>query len=124
MAASSSANGRTNPPKGSGSAPGGTVFKGETRRDAVHRVAESELGTDVVIDEELGTYEHLYDTAEFDGVDSKHYLATAFVVTPVDERLEPDDQHALLETFTEPFPDLHPYMERYLRDLEARGYQY
>jgi len=112
---------RTNEPaKGEWFAPGGTVFKNETRQDAVHRIAETELGTEVRIETELGTYEHLYDTSGFDDINSKHYLATAYVVTPLEDRFEPDDQHASLETFTEPFPDLHRYMERYLDDLEAR----
>lgn len=114
---------RTNEPvKGEWFAPGGIVFKNETRREAVHRIAEAELGTEVRIEMELGTYEHLYDSSEFDDIDSKHYLATAYIVTPLSDQFEPDDQHASLEMFAPPFPELHPYMERYLRDLEASGY--
>ena len=66
------------PAKGEWFVPGGTVFKNERRIEAVHRVAEEELGESVVVDDCLGTSEHLYDTAETDGIDSKHYLATGY----------------------------------------------
>jgi len=36
----------------------GPRLKGETRREAVHRVAATELGTDVEIVESLGAFEH------------------------------------------------------------------
>lgn len=53
--------------------------KTNPRTDAVHRVANEELGEPVVIDDRLGTYEHFYETAAADGVDSKHYLATGSI---------------------------------------------
>lgn len=112
------------PAKGSWFVPGGTVLKGETLREAIHRVAQSELGVDVVIDERLGSYEHFYDAAETDGIDSKQYLATAFVVTPRNSALEPDDQHDQLRVVSPPFPKLHDYVQRYIRDLRAAGYRY
>jgi len=112
------------PAKGEWFVPGGSVLKGETRRQAVHRVAEEEIGSDVLIGDELGVYDHVYDTAEAEGVDSKQYLATAYIVTPVRDYLRPDDQHTDLEVFTSPFPDLHSYVERYIRDLRRDGYQY
>jgi len=104
--------------------PGGTVLKGETLVDAVHRVAQEELGSDVIVDECLGTYEHFYDAAATEGVESKQYLATAFIVTPKRTTLEPDKQHDSLRAFNAPFPDLHNYVERYIRDLRAEGYRY
>jgi len=115
---------RKEPAKGEWFVPGGTVLKGETRREAVHRVARTELGTDVLVDELLGTYEHVYDAAETPGVDSKEYLATAYVVTLTGGDLSPDAQHNALEVFEAPFPTLHDYVKRYIRDLRARGYQY
>lgn len=110
------------PAKGEWFVPGGTVLKGETLEQAVHRVADEELGVSVTIDERLGTYAHFYDTAAHPEVDSKHYLATAFVVTPSDAEFRTDDQHELFEVFSSPFPPFHEYVERYLRDLSDRGY--
>ena len=112
------------PAKGEWFVPGGTVLKGETLVDAVHRVAQEELGSDVVVDERLGTYEHFYDAAATEGVDSKQYLATAFIVTPRTNTLEPDEQHDSLRVFDAPFPKLHNYVERYIRDPRAAGYRY
>lgn len=104
------------PVKGEWFVPGGTVLKNEPRTDAVHRVAEQELGEPIVIDECLGTYEHFYETSEIDGVESKHYVATAYRC--YFERDEPeiggDDQHSAFEVFRPPFDGLHPYIERYL----------
>lgn len=105
------------PARGEWFVPGGTVFKKERLRDAAHRVARDELGAEITIDRCLGSYEHFYDTADVDGVDGKHYLATAFVVHPDDEAIEPDDQHSDIRAFSPPFPEFHPYVDRYLNDL-------
>ncbi|WP_394348232.1 NUDIX domain-containing protein [Halorubrum sp. SS7] len=69
---------KNEPAKGEWFVPGGTVRKNELRTKAVHRVATDELGESVAIDGCLGTYEHLYETAAVDGVESKHYLATSY----------------------------------------------
>lgn len=110
---------RTNEPlKGEWFVPGGTVFKNERLREAVHRVAIEELGTDVTIRKKLGSYEHFYENADVEGTDTKHYLATCFIVTPNNEEFESDDQHSKLRVFTQPFPELHPYIERYLSKMD------
>ena len=107
------------PAKGEWFVPGGTVLKNEPRTDAVHRVAEAELGQGVVIDECLGTSEHFYDTAEIDSIDSKHYLATGYRCHF--ERDNPeivgDEQHSALRVVCSPFDDFHPYVKRYLDAL-------
>jgi len=109
---------RTNEPaKGEWFVPGGSVLKGETREEAVHRVAREEVGCDVHVDQCLGVYDHFYDAAASDGVKSKQYLATAYVVTPEDDAFRSDDQHAVLRTFHEPFDGVHEYVQRYLDDL-------
>ncbi|WP_226010801.1 GDP-mannose mannosyl hydrolase [Halomicrobium salinisoli] len=102
------------PAKGEWFVPGGTVFKNECLREAAHRVAKEELGTDIAIDRKLGTYQHFYDTADVETSDGKHYLATAFVVRPESGQLQSDEQHAELQVFDPPFPELHPYVDRYL----------
>jgi len=104
--------------------PGGSVFKRETLIEATRRVAREEIGTDVVVDDRLGTYEHFYDAAATPGVETKHYLATAYVVTPRGAALSSDDQHSALRVFDAPFPPVHDYVERYVRDLRAEGYRY
>ena len=50
-------------------------------------------------------------------VDGKHYLATAFELRIEGDTVEPDDQHSELRLFRTPFPDLHPYVERYLDEI-------
>ena len=107
------------PARGAWFVPGGTVLKNETRAEAVHRVAEEELGESVVVSDCLGTYEHFYDTSEIEGVDSKHYVATAYRChfKHDDPDFSSDDQHSVLELFHPPFDDLHPYVKRYLEDL-------
>lgn len=118
---------RTNEPaKGDWFVPGGTVLKGERFEDAVGRVAREELGVDVEIEARLGTYEHFYDTSEVPGVDSKHYVATAFLVDPCEEwtGVPDDDQHdgfRTVEWKREDDESLHPYVRRYLRDARDAG---
>ena len=108
------------PAKGEWFVPGGTVLKNESRVDAVHRVADEELGEPVVIEECLGTYEHFYETSEIEGVDSKHYLATAYrcLLEHEDTDVGGDAQHSPLEVFQPPSDDYHRYVERYLDELE------
>lgn len=109
---------RTNEPaNGEWFVPGGTVFKNESLADAVHRVAREELGTDVTIERSLGAFEHVYETADVDGVDSKHDVAHAYVVAPTDAVAAADDQHDDLRVAQSPVADCHPYVERYLEQV-------
>ena len=107
------------PAKGEWFVPGGTVLKDESRADAVDRVADEELGEPVVVGECLGTYEHFYDTADVDGVESKHYVATAYrcEFERADPAITGDEQHSSFEVFRPPYERLHPYVERYLEAL-------
>lgn len=107
------------PAKGEWFVPGGTVLKNEPRSEAVHRVADEELGEPVIVDGCLGTFEHFYETSEFGDIDSKHYVATAYRchlerATPA---ISGDDQHSAIEVFNPPFDNFHPYVERYLKLL-------
>ncbi|ELY77561.1 NUDIX domain-containing protein [Natrinema gari] len=107
------------PAKGEWFVPGGTLLKNEARTEAAHRVAKEELGEPVVIGECLGTYEHFYDISEIEGVDSKHYVATAYRCHLEHDNpdLSGDDQYSALDVFQPPFNDLHPYVEQHLDDL-------
>jgi colanic acid biosynthesis protein WcaH len=106
---------RTNQPaKGYWFLPGGRVHKCETRREAVHRVADEELGLSVDIVESLGAFEHIYDTSDVDDVATKHYLANGYVVDVVNGQLQTDSQHQDLRVFqTAPDP-LHANVRAYL----------
>lgn len=94
--------------------PGGRVQKGETRVEAVHRIAREELGLSVEIVESLGAFEHFYDSSDVPGVDTKHYLANGYVVDVVDGELVTDDQHAELRVFEQPPDPLHEHVRDYL----------
>jgi colanic acid biosynthesis protein WcaH len=108
------------PAKGEWFVPGGVVFKNERLTEAVDRVARTELGTGVEILDRLGTFEHFYETSEVEGVDSKHYVAHAFLVDPDGPIGEADDQHTDLRVFHPPFEDFHPYVQRYV-DMVSWG---
>ena len=106
---------RTNEPaKGYWFIPGGRVHKCETRREAVHRVAKKELGLSVEIVESLGPFEHIYDTSDVDGVDTKHYLANGYVVDVISGRLKSDNQHECLRVFQSAPDPLHEHVHAYL----------
>lgn len=107
---------RTNEPaRGEWFVPGGRVRKGEPLDDAVQRVAQSELGVGVEVEERLGAYDHFYATSEFDGVD-KHYVAHGFVVCPDGEPEVNDDQHERVQVFDTRPSDCHEYVAAYLDD--------
>lgn len=106
---------RTNDPaKGYWFVPGGRVLKGESRRDAVHRVASQELGVDVEIVESLGAFEHRYETSDVADVDSKEYLANGYVVDLVDGEFTPDDQHDEFRVFRSSPDPCHEYVRAYV----------
>lgn len=110
---------RTNEPgKGEWFVPGSRVRKGERLEAAVHRVAADELGVEVDIDRQLGVDEHLWSASEFPDIDSKHHVPVAYLVSVESDAFAPDDQHDALRVFHPPFDgiDLHPFVERYLRD--------
>jgi len=107
---------RNEPAKGEWFVPGGRVHRRERLAEAVQRVAREELGTGVGVERRLGVYEHIYDEAELEGVDGKHYVPVGFLVTP-DGPVSPDDQHEELRLFEPPFERaFHPYVRAYLAD--------
>jgi colanic acid biosynthesis protein WcaH len=106
---------RTNEPaKGYWFLPGGRIQKGETRREAVNRIAKTELGLSVKIVESLGAFEHIYDMSDVDGVDTKHYLANGYVVDVIGGELQADDQHEDLQRFDSAPEPLHDNIYDYL----------
>jgi colanic acid biosynthesis protein WcaH len=105
------------PAKGLWFVPGGRVQKGERLAEAAQRVARDELGVEVDVRERLGVYEHLYEEADVADAGGKHYVPVGFVVETDRTAFETDDQHGALRVFpTDDLPDLHEYVEEYLRD--------
>ena len=92
--------------------PGGRVRKGEQLREAVHRVAEEELGTEVEIRKDMGAFEHFYETSEV-GCE-KHYVAHGFHVQTEATSFDCDKQHKEVVVFEEPPSNLHKYVNEYL----------
>lgn len=110
---------RTNrPAKGLWFVPGGRIHKGEGMEDAVHRIAQQELGTDVTIEQKLGVYEHFYDNSDVGDEVPKHYIATGFVVTVPSQSFNLDDQHEEMKFFKDAPKGTHKYSIQYLQDSE------
>lgn len=105
------------PAKGEWFVPGGTILKNEQLTEAVQRVAREELGCEVEIRESLGLYEHFYDTSEFSDIDSKHYLASVFIVEPIGDPRVADSQHSAFRVFESTATGLHPYVQRYFEKV-------
>jgi colanic acid biosynthesis protein WcaH len=61
------------PAKGEWFVSGGTVLKNERLSGAVQRVVRAEMGCEVDILDELGAFEHFYETSEVEGVDTKQH---------------------------------------------------
>lgn len=111
---------RTNEPaKGEWFIPGGRVQKGETRHNAVHRVASGELDISVDIVESLGAFEHIYDCSDVAEVEKKHYLANGYVVDVANGEPKTDDQHEALRVFQSPPKSLNPHIGLYLDASET-----
>ena len=104
------------PAKGEWFVPGGRIQKGESLEEAVYRVAREELSVDVVIEEELGAYDHLYETADVAAdVGGKHYVAHGYVVRPESDTITLDKQHSDAQYFDlDALPSVHQYVGAYL----------
>lgn len=110
------------PAKGEWFVPGGRVQKGESLEEAVHRVAKAELGVDVVIIDELGGYNHMYETADVADAGGKHYVAHGYVVRPKSDQVNLDEQHSEAKYFAlDALPSVHPNVAAYIDDLKSGG---
>ncbi|QAY18878.1 GDP-mannose mannosyl hydrolase [Halorubrum ezzemoulense] len=111
---------RTNKPaKGEWFVPGERVQKGETRVEAVHRIAQEELGVSVDVTESLGAFEHRYETSDAEGVETKHYLANGYAVELDSGQIHPDDQHGEVRVFGSAPDSLHPFIRSYFEASET-----
>ena len=106
------------PAKGEWFIPGGRIQKGEPLREAVHRIAEEELGIEVTIERSLGAYDHFYGTSDVPASGGKHYIAHAYVVSATECSVVGDDQHTELRVFETVPGELHPHVEAYIEKID------
>jgi colanic acid biosynthesis protein WcaH len=118
---------RTNEPvKGEWFWPGSRLYKGEHLEDAAQRVGREELGLDLTIGDQLGVYEHRWETSA--PGPSRHTINIVFRAQAADadgdlsvEDVTLDDQHDDVR-FVQPVDideAYHEYVQRYARDLQA-----
>jgi len=96
--------------------PGSRLLKGERIVEAVERIAHEECGLEVAIKEDLGWYEHIYDSSDIGRDVGKHYIPVAFRVIATGGELKTDDQHGELRWFSEVPKATHHYTQEYLKD--------
>lgn len=96
--------------------PGGRILKNESMSEAITRIANTELRTDVTEVEFHGVYEHIYDNNYFNKLFSTHYVVIAltckYVSHPIildqhdeiiwlsiDDILERNDVHQFVKNY-------------------------
>lgn len=105
------------PAKGEWFVPGGRIVKGERLVEAVHRIANEELGVGVEICESLGAFEHFYDTSDVGH--AKQYIAHGFHVWTDQVEFQTDDQHEKIKTFKSTPMDVHEYVREYFEQCSC-----
>lgn len=102
------------PAKGEWFSPGGRILLGESLEDAVHRKAKQELGVDVDVWWQVGSYNFI-----FTAPDGRlyHTPTTYFVVTLTSSLVKMDNQHSDFKWFSaDEIGGLHPFIARVVRD--------
>ena len=107
---------RNEPARGEWFWPGGRLYKGERLDDAALRVAQEELGFDVIVREQLGVSEHFWETTSVAGLDSRHTVPVVYRVepTPADQQITLDSQHDEYRVLRGPDASLHEYVREYV----------
>lgn len=108
---------RTNPPR-VWFWPGSRLYKGEALEDAAHRVADEELGIEIDIEEELGTYAHVWEPDEAGHPTGRHTVNVVYRATPRRESfdIDLDEQHSDYRFLHELEPGLHEYVRQYTEE--------
>ena len=110
-----------NPARGYLFNPGGKVYKMETQKKAIQRLAKAECG--IVVDEykHLGVYDHIYDTNFKNDNVKTHYVSNCYLIHLPDKvEVQGDTQHSCLQwvdiqtAITR--EDCHPYVKLFLVD--------
>ncbi len=105
--------------------PGGRVMKGESLEEGFLRIALSELGEDVTLQDSkfLGVFEHFYKDSMFDNSISTHYVALAYHIQISSEFifLPLKEQHLAYQWKTKSDlscdNDCHEYTKNYIKTL-------
>ena len=105
------------PAKGLWFSAGGRILKGELLKEAVHRKAIQELGTDVIIEKQVKTYDFLWRLANGE---IAHTPTTYFVVSLYENYIKLDSQHSCFKWVTN-VEGLHPFLVRAIEDSGILG---
>jgi colanic acid biosynthesis protein WcaH len=99
---------------------GGRVWKNEKIQDAVQRLAKREIGSEVEIINEIGTYEVFFNESPLEGVETGiHDLALCFLVKPKGElNINLDKTHKQWK-WVDSTENLHPYVKKVIEDSKV-----
>ena len=98
---------------------GGRVFKNETFSQAVQRLAKREIGIEVEIITQIGTYEVFFEQGIFETKSGIHDVAVCFLVKPKDStEIELDQTHTKWKWIGRIESDLDPYVKKVLEDAK------
>lgn len=100
--------------------PGSRLHKGESLKQAAHRIADEELGLDIEILDELGVTEHRWETSAEAGGPSRHTVNIVFLVEPASQpyTIELDDQHTDTKFVTSVDESYQEYVQHYLQKFD------
>jgi colanic acid biosynthesis protein WcaH len=81
-----------------------------------------ELGIEIDLRGQLGVHSHFWETSAIQGVESRHTVNIVYRASPARSGFEItlDEQHDAYRFVSEPEPECHEYMRRYLRQA---GYE-
>ena len=105
------------PAKGEWFWPGNRLYKGERLEEAANRLGREELGIEVVLEQQLGVYEHFWDESAAEGRPSRHTVNVVFLAQASDdEKPSLDHQHSEYRFIDTVEPDLHEYVRQYITE--------
>lgn len=95
--------------------PGSRLYKGESLKDAAHRVATEELGLEIDVVEQLGVHEHRWETSAEAGAPSRHTVNIVYLAEPAtgDFEIELDAQHTATKFVKTVDETYHKYVQDY-----------
>jgi len=102
------------PLKGTYFTPGGRVLKGERMEDAVKRKAIEELGVEIKIEQELSSYECIWNRG-FSG-EQQHTVGKFYLAKIIDNKdLMPNKSHSEFIWYPINSKELHPIIQSVLK---------
>ncbi len=106
---------------------GGRIKRGETFKQAAIRKAKEEIGVDVKIIKQIGTYEIFFPVNRFDAKDIKtkqkgtHTIAIGFLIEPKEKsfKFNLNEEYKGCKIIKRIDDSLHPYVRRVLKDSKV-----